>query len=99
MLRNVVRSGVAFSHDPSTCSPFRIINWSDGTDTTSVTAGKSGNTWQCAAHSPVEVRNDFANVVTLIEELVALFNDNPIDRICSNTECEEDGYGYSKYAR
>lgn len=25
MLRNVLRSGVAFSHDPVTCAPYRII--------------------------------------------------------------------------
>ena len=27
MLENVIRSGVAFSHDPNTCSPYRVINW------------------------------------------------------------------------
>ena len=29
MLRNVRRSGVAFSHDPNTCAPYRVINWQD----------------------------------------------------------------------
>ena len=28
MLVDVVRSGVAFSHDPNTCSPFRVVYWS-----------------------------------------------------------------------
>ena len=39
MLENVVRSGVGFSHDPNTCAPYRIINWSEGSDTASVTGG------------------------------------------------------------
>ena len=29
MLENVIRSGVAFSHDPNTCSPYRVINWNE----------------------------------------------------------------------
>ena len=33
MLSNVVRSGVAFSHDPNTNAPYRIVNWSEGSDT------------------------------------------------------------------
>ena len=26
MLSGVIRSGVAFSHDPNTCSPYRVVN-------------------------------------------------------------------------
>ena len=62
MLRNVIRSGVAFSHDPNTCSPYRIVSWSDGNDTTKVTGGVSGRTWQQAAKLPLEIKrtkNDF----------------------------------------
>ena len=33
MLQNVILSGVAFSHDPNTLSPYRLINWLDGNDT------------------------------------------------------------------
>ena len=51
MLRNVVRSGVAFSHDPNTCSPYRVVNWSEGTNTAVVTSGMGGRTWQQAARS------------------------------------------------
>ena len=36
MLSNVIRSGVAFTHDPNTCSPYRIINWSESSNTTEV---------------------------------------------------------------
>jgi len=27
MLTQQVRSGVAFSHDPNTCAPYRVVNW------------------------------------------------------------------------
>ena len=30
MLQNVIRSGVAFSHDPNTHSPYRVISWTEG---------------------------------------------------------------------
>ena len=50
MLEDVNFSGVAFSHDPNTCSPYRIINWSMGSDTSSVTGGKQGEIWQQAAY-------------------------------------------------
>ena len=38
MLKDVKISGVAFSHDPTTCSPYRIINYSKGSDTSLVTS-------------------------------------------------------------
>ena len=49
MLKNVVRAGVAFTHDPNTCSPYRIINWSEGTNTAEVTGGMGGKIWQQAS--------------------------------------------------
>ena len=70
MLRNVVRSGVGFSHDPNTCAPYRIINWSEGSDTTSVTGGQGGRTWQGAALSPVQPPAHIAPVLKLLEELM-----------------------------
>ena len=51
MLRNVIRSGVVFSHDPNNGAPYRIINWSEGDDTTLVTSGLGGRIWQQAANS------------------------------------------------
>ena len=44
MLQNVVRSGVAFSHDPNTCAPYRVINWSESSNTTAITGGQDGRT-------------------------------------------------------
>lgn len=41
MLEKVSASGVAFSADPNTGSPYSVINLTEGADTTSVTGGKS----------------------------------------------------------
>ncbi|KAF1311247.1 phosphoenolpyruvate synthase [Pseudomonas sp. SG-MS2] len=79
MLKNVLRSGVAFSHDPNTCAPYRVINWSEGGDTASVTSGKGGRLWQQAALSELPPPPQLAPVVRLLEELLALFGAIPVD--------------------
>jgi len=79
MLRNVLRSGVAFSHDPNTCAPYRVVNWTEGSDTVIVTGGCGGRTWQQAAQSAVPPPPNFAGMVALLEELLDLFGDVPVD--------------------
>lgn len=79
MLRNVLRSGVAFSHDPNTCAPYRIINWSEGGDTAAVTGGQGGQTWQQAAGSILPPPAPLVPVLTLLEELLATFGGLPVD--------------------
>lgn len=79
MLQNVVRSGVAFSHDPNTCAPYRVITWHEGADTTVVTAGQGGRTWQGTAASPVAPPAHLAPIVALIDELLPAFDQQPID--------------------
>jgi phosphohistidine swiveling domain-containing protein len=79
MLLNVVRSGVAFSHDPSTCSPYRIINWAEGANTAAVTGGLGGNVWQQAAKSNVPTPPKFDPIVSLIDELLSIVGEVPID--------------------
>jgi hypothetical protein len=79
MLENVVRSGVAFSHDPNTCAPYRVVNWSEGADTASVTGGQSGRSWQSAALSLVSPPPELTSVVTLLDELLTLFGGTPLD--------------------
>jgi len=79
MLDNVVRSGVAFSHDPNTCAPYRVVNWCEGSDTASVTGGMGGRLWQQAAHSQVPAPAALAPVVALLEELLELFGGGPVD--------------------
>lgn len=79
MLGNVLRSGVAFSHDPNTCAPYRVVNWSEGSDTASVTGGMGGRLWQQAAQSKIAAPAALAPVVGLLEELLALFGGEPVD--------------------
>ena len=89
MLEHVLRSGVAFSHDPNTCAPYRVINWSEGGDTSAVTGGVGGRTWQYAAHSPVPPAPIFAGVISLLDELLGLFGGVPID--CEFAVTSENG--------
>ncbi|WP_293233140.1 PEP-utilizing enzyme [Paludibacterium sp.] len=79
MLRNVLRSGVAFSHDPNTCAPYRVINWVEGADTAAITGGRSGRVWQQAACSPVVAPVELSGVVALLEVLLDLFGQQPVD--------------------
>jgi hypothetical protein len=70
---------VAFSHDPNTCAPYRLVNWSEGSDTAIVTGGTGGQLWQQAAHSPLTPPPPLAPIVALLEELLALFGNVPLD--------------------
>jgi len=79
MLTKVIRSGVAFSHDPNTCAPYRLVNWSEGSDTAIVTGGTGGRLWQQAAHSPLPPPPTLAPIVALLEQLLALFGNVPLE--------------------
>ena len=79
MLRGVVSAGVALSHDPNTCAPYRVINWTNGPDTTGITGGMSGRTWQQAAESPHDPPRQLAGVIDLLKELLSLLGDTPLD--------------------
>lgn len=89
MLNNVLRSGVAFSHDPNTCSPYRTINWSEGSDTSMITAGKGGKVWQQAALSKVQTPTGLDPVVRMIQEMLVLFDFEPVD--CEFAITNENG--------
>lgn len=78
MLQDVVASGVAFSHDPSTSSPYRIINWAEGKDTSAITGGENGRVWYQAATAKNN-HPKLSPVVTLMEELLSIFGDIPVD--------------------
>ncbi len=80
MLQNVEIAGVAFSHDPNTGAPDRIINWSKGSDTQEVTAGLASNVIQTAAGAPRSLKKELSKLITvLIEELLFIFEEVPID--------------------
>ena len=79
MLKNVLLSGVAFSHDPNTCSPYRVVNWTESEDTTAVTGGLAGSVWHHAANSPVPPPERLRDVFVMLDELIELFQDAPLD--------------------
>jgi hypothetical protein len=78
-LQNVIFSGVAFTHEVATASPYRAISWSDGSDTSVVTAGRGGSIYHHAAASPYEAPEALKPVISLIEELETVFPDDPLD--------------------
>ncbi|MCR9072753.1 MAG: PEP-utilizing enzyme [Alphaproteobacteria bacterium] len=79
MLRDVIRSGVALSHDINTRAPYRVVNWSEGSATDTITGGGTGRIWQQAALSPVAPPDELNSILGLLDELLALFNGAPID--------------------
>lgn len=79
ILMEVVRSGVAFSHDPNTCTPYRVVNWSEGSNTAVVTGGAGGRMWQQAANSAIPASPIFAPIIELLDELLNLFGGQPLD--------------------
>lgn len=79
MLTGVCRAGVVFSHDPNTCAPYRVVNWSEGADTALVTGGRGGRVWQQAAGSPIKPPSALQPILALVDELLTLFDGRPLD--------------------
>lgn len=94
MLDKTVRSGVVFSHDPNTCAPYRVVNWLDGSDTAAVTGGAGGQMWQQAAKLPLSAKQPehiLTPIFMLLEELLYLFDDTPLDfEFAVTQEAERD---------
>jgi len=79
MIKNVIMSGVVFSHDPNTCSPYITINWSEGADTTSVTSGKKSYIWQHCSHRDEHIPKKFRKILKMLNELFKIYKNFPID--------------------
>lgn len=79
MLKNVLRSGVAFTTDAATSAPYRVIEWSDGEDTTAVTSGKETRTFYQATTSPYQGPQELQPVIELLDELERIIPDTPLD--------------------
>ena len=80
MLENVIRSGVAFSHDPNTCSPYRVVNWSENSDTSVVTAGRHpGRIWHQVKDFSGDKPTGISDVINLLEEVSEIFDEQPVD--------------------
>jgi len=79
MVEDVCFSGVIFSHDPNNGTPYRVINWHDGVDTSFVTSGKGGRLFYCAATASIHAQGQFSGILKLLEELLELFDGVPLD--------------------
>ena len=79
LLKNVVFTGVAFSHDQQSGSPYRVINYTKGHDTTTITGGGAGETWFQHAHSTFSPPKPLNTVLELINELEATFGKSAVD--------------------
>lgn len=79
MLTGVLRSGVAFTADPATAAPYRVIEWTEGSDTAAITGGRSGRTYFRAKKATTEIPAELSGVLKLLEELEALFPERALD--------------------
>lgn len=69
MVQDVAASGVAFSVDPNTLSPYAVISMTDGADTTGVTGGLDARTVLVSRHAP-EIKDErLIRLMALIAEL------------------------------
>ena len=81
MLASVVASGVAFSSDPNTGSPYAVITMAEGDDTAAVTAGRSENhgTILCSRYAEEIPDPRVRRVIGLLEEVKALSGMEHVD--------------------
>lgn len=84
MVENVVLSGVAFSKDPNTGSPYAVVNYDDKSrDTTSVTSGSSNElrTLYCWKNRALTDDDDDVSslIVPLILELERILDHDNLD--------------------
>ncbi|MDR3527155.1 MAG: PEP/pyruvate-binding domain-containing protein [Rhizomicrobium sp.] len=88
MLQDTAASGVVFSVDPNTLSPYAVIAIADGADTTTVTGGRDARTVLISRHAP-EIKDErFARLLALITELEAWTGSPALD-----IEFAFDAYG------
>lgn len=79
MLQSVVRSGVALTHDPNTCAPYRTISWHEGEDTTAVTSGRVSELWVQPASAQF-LSNSWTNeIIRMLEELIEVTEHESLD--------------------
>ena len=79
MLTNVVRSGVAFSHDANSGAAYVCINWADSDDTEAVTAGKKGLKYCQISSTGKHVPPEHKQVFDLVREVYKITGGTPVD--------------------
>jgi phosphohistidine swiveling domain-containing protein len=88
MLKGVILSGVAFTHDPTSGAPYRVITIHRGEDTSVVTAGQKGSETFVGLAGAENIPDDLASVFALLAELEGIFPDTPLDiefAVCAGT--------------
>ncbi len=78
-LTGVLRAGVGFTADASSGAPYHVVQWTEGSDTTAVTAGNAARKYSRHKAAPTPVPEELAGVVRLLEELEGLFPGTPLD--------------------
>ncbi|MDQ7805248.1 PEP-utilizing enzyme [Amycolatopsis sp. A133] len=80
-LLDVVRSGVACTHETTSGAPYTVISWSEEADTDVVTGGREGDlrTWYGAAYSGATGPGPVPDVLALLAELRALTGHRRLD--------------------
>lgn len=81
-LKNIVMSGVVFSKDPNTGSPYIVINYDDQSGSTnSVTSGKSNQlkTYYFYRYSSKKAPARLAKIINLIYELESIIKSDSLD--------------------
>lgn len=79
MLKGVLRSGVAFTVDSSNGSPYRVIEWVDGDNTSAVTSGKDSKTFYCSKHSPFPYPKHLESILRMLDELETVVDGKELD--------------------
>jgi hypothetical protein len=79
MVSGVVRSGVAFTADPATAAPYRVIEWVEGDDIAAVTAGRAARTAFRAKEAVTPVPPELSGVLELLVELESCFPGRLLD--------------------
>ena len=80
MLKNVLISGVVFSHDPQTFSPYKTINWHHGNNTSAVTSGKCNGRILYHSGKYSRLKDEiFKEIFKIIDKLSNFYGNIPID--------------------
>ena len=81
-LGSTISSGVVFTHDQKSGSPYQTYNWNTGEDTSFVTGGLGGMTWrrfEGINNQSADFPSDLNLVIPLVDELNSLADGVPLD--------------------
>ena len=80
MLKDVLISGVVFSHDPQTLSPYKTINWHHGNNTSAITSGKCNGLTFYHAGKYSRLKDELLKkIFKIVDKLSYFYGNIPID--------------------